>query len=89
MRLPGSDRIDSCAEGGDTLVNGGVKRRRGSNGLWEFKDAIKNRPPRGGMTMVVGVSETPKFLANIFPIRPCTRVSWPDGLARLPAWAWA
>jgi len=41
------------------------------------------------MTFVGGVSETPELLAYLFPIQPCTRVSSPDGLARLPAWAWA
>ncbi len=41
------------------------------------------------MPFVVGVSEAPELLAYLFPIRPCTGVSSPNGLARLPAWAWA
>ena len=89
MRLSGSDRIDSCVEGGETIFNGEVKRGRRWNGLRGLKVAIKKRPSRGGMTFVVGVSETPELLAYLFSIRPCTRVSSPDGLARLPAWAWA
>ena len=84
MRLSGSDRIESGAEGGETIVNGEVKRGRRSNGLRGLKDAIKKRPPRGAMTLVVGVSETPELLAYLFAIQPCTRVSSPDGLARLP-----
>ena len=89
MRLSGSDRIESSAEGGETIINGEVKRGRRWNGHRGLKDAIKKRPSRGAMTFVAGVSETPELLAYLFPIQACTRVSSPDGLARLPAWAWA
>jgi len=81
VRLSGSDRIDRGAEGGETIFNGEMKRGRRSNNLKVFKVAIKKRPSREGMTFVVGVSETPELWAYLFPIRPCTRVSSPDGLA--------
>lgn len=87
MRLSGSDWLDSCAEGGETIFNGEVKRGRRSNGLRGLKGAIKKRPSRWGMTFVVGDSEAPELLTYLFPIRPCTRVSAANGLARLPAWA--
>jgi hypothetical protein len=83
----GLDRIDSGAEGEETIGNGEVKRGRRLTGLRGFEDAIKKRPSCGGMTFMAGVSEMPKLLAYLCPIQPCTRVSSPDGLARLPAWA--
>jgi len=80
VRLSGLDRLAGGAEGGETIGNGGVKRGRRSTGLRGFKDAIKKRPSRGALTFI-GVSETPKLLAYLFPIQPGARVSSPDGLA--------
>jgi len=64
VRLSGLDRIERGAAGGDTIFNGKVKRGGPSNGLGGLlKDASKKHPSGRGMTLVVGVSETPKLLA--------------------------
>jgi len=65
VRLPGSDRLNGRAEGGDTVFTGEVKRGKGSNALRGLKGATKKRPAHGGMTFVIRVSEKPEVLGDL------------------------